>query len=89
MCDHCIKRDRAYTALSDKDKDAVDVLQVVSGSALTALVMKVGPDSEEFMNAYMAAGDAIDIALGILPVPEAPDTIPSEWSEPPAVADGN
>jgi len=86
MCDHCIKRDRAYVELSDKDKDAVDVLQVVSGSALTALALQVGPGSEEFMNAYMSAGDALDIALGILPAPEVPDTIPSEWADPPNVA---
>lgn len=81
MCDHCVKRKRAYKALSTEERDAVDTFAESSNAKLGML--NVLDDQEAFETAYVAFGDSLDILLGIA-TPVVPDSPPADWTDPPA-----
>jgi hypothetical protein len=85
MCDHCVKRDQAFAKLSPQEVAHVEQFQLDAAMRLTMLAVESGPDSEAFLNAYVQTGDDLDVLLGIMDPPAAPDTLPDWLTD----ADGN
>lgn len=77
MCDHCVKRERAYNELSDSDRDAVDRLAAQASQELNRLAL-TGAEQQAFDEAYVNYGDSLDILMGIIPAPSVPDS-PPDW----------
>lgn len=77
MCDHCVKRERAYNELSDSDRDAVDRLAAQASLEMDRIA-RSNPTQEDFDAAYVAYGDSLDILMGIIPAPSVPDS-PPDW----------
>jgi hypothetical protein len=81
MCDHCVKRSKAYDGLSAEEQSAADAFSAQSEPQL-AMLMIMG-SQDDFENAYVEFGDTLDTLLGIGSSP-ATDFVPPDWSaEPP------
>ena len=76
MCDHCIRRERAFQALSDEDKRAADDFAGQSNARLIASAMLNGGQPDEEL--WLEEGAKMDVMLG-LRVPAVPDVVPPDW----------
>jgi hypothetical protein len=81
MCDHCVKRSKAYEGLPADQQAAADAFAAQAEPALN-LLMITAASQEEFENAYIEFGDGLDTLLGIgSATSTAPDFFPADWAD--------
>lgn len=87
MCDHCVKRERAYRALPFDQRAEVDAFTEEANARMAQATEQAmaeaiqsgtffdGPPAElqeEMERLLLASGDALDLMLGLTSVPEYP-----------------
>jgi len=88
MCDHCVKRERAYVAATPDVRDAADRIQAQQAReymeyTFQGMLSGREPTDQDVRNLeeiQLRFGDDLDILLGIVPAPSVPDTLPPNWA---------